>query len=244
MEDKKMEINIKRLTVICLCLITILLIPKTDAFAVVPYLDTDFLNKTNPDLDLVIAREKYMSTTYRQAIYFRATDKTWDWDALSGHILFPTPITIVSVRVKKAGLFPSQFNWGIPGADYSGTFRGLELNGGDYIAWDSNNIWFDFNIVRGVDEMRVIIDYGDSFYEGAYFDVALNSGTSQSGSTYSSGIVVGDTAGSVPGSGDYGELWSARVPLTSSSAVPEPATLALFGAGLLGAGIIRKRKIG
>jgi len=187
-----------------------------------PYVDSGFTDQSpNNDIDLIVVREKYDPNEYTQAIYFRAYDKTNDFDAIAGTISFPPEITIVEVHYLQNQGHPesSDSMWGIAGGPYSDSGRGLET--GDQFSWDAHTVTFDCGFDSKVDDFRIIVDYGDAFTDEATFSIQLNNGPRPSGGTpYSTGIQVGNTDGVVQGSGDYGEITQLTVPLTPGQ--PQP----------------------
>jgi hypothetical protein len=187
-----------------------------------PYVDSGFTHKSpDNDVDLIVVREKYDPNQYTQAIYFRAYDYSSDSDAIAGTISFPPEITIVEVHYLQNQGHPASSDsmWGIDGGDYSGSGRGLE--GGEPFSWDEHTVTFDCGFDRGMDDFRIIVDYGDAFTDEATFSIQLNNGPRPSGGTsYSTGIQVGNTDGVVQGSGDYGEITQLTVQLTPGNPPP------------------------
>ena len=187
-----------------------------------PYVDSGFTHQSpDNDIDLIVVREKYDPNQYTQAIYFRAYDNSGDWDAIAGSISFPPEITIVEVHYLQSKGHPgsSDSTWGITGGDYSGQGRGLEA--GEPFSWDKHTVTFDCGFSGGMDDFRIIVDYGNAFADGATFSIQLINGPWPSeGTPYSTGIQVGNTDGVVQGSGDYGEITELTVPLTPGS--PQP----------------------
>ncbi len=220
---------------------------------VIPYVDTGFtFQSPDSDVDFVIVRENYDPVTYEHALYFRAFDGTIDWDGAGGTISFSPGISIVDVfYLRDASWDNSQLTnsdspWGISTGNYSDTYRGLEpwdQVGPDSISWNNQSVSFDANFRSGMDDFRVVVDYGDSFPFGAFCDISLSTGSNTEGFPYVTGIQVGNVDGLVPGSGDFGEVTNLRVPLTP---IPEPSTMLLLGSGLIGlVGFRRKfRKVG
>ncbi|RJR32435.1 MAG: PEP-CTERM sorting domain-containing protein [Desulfobacteraceae bacterium] len=242
---KEMNMKKKTYTILCLFLgLFGLVIPPAYALTL-PYVDTGFTGRTPDDLDLVVARENYDPTTFQQAVYFRAVDNRTDTDVIGASILFSNGVRIIDVQTSGAALLPGDLFWGISGAPYDEDTRGIEPKK-DLISWTANTVSldFDFLITSGTDDIRVILDYGDSFVANQYFTIALHQGQWQD-HTYNQGIQVG-LPGTVPGSGDLGEIWSASIPLTAPAQgqVPEPSTMLLLGCGLAGLVCARTRRNG
>jgi len=80
---------------------------------------------TDPDVDLVIARENFNSGSFQQSIYFRRYDGTSDWDALGADIQFSGGISVVDVIIGESSMNGSDAVWGISGANYAGVDRGM-----------------------------------------------------------------------------------------------------------------------
>jgi hypothetical protein len=179
-----------------------------------PYVDTGFTGRTTGEADLVVARENYNSSTHQQAIYFRmAVTDNVNYE-IGGTITFPSSISIVDVYHSEGDLNLSNADWAIAGGDYSGNAKGFD--GQDTINWDLHTVSFNAHFSNPVDSFRVVIEYDDPLPEGASFDIQLLEGQGQYQPAYSKGIQVGNTSdGIVPGSGDYGEITQATVPLTA-----------------------------
>lgn len=190
-----------------------MLLPIAQGVFAQPYVDTGFTYSTPTDIDLVIVRENYDDTEYQQAVYFRMNADGGVLYEMGGIITFPPGISIVDVYYRRADNQPanSDICWAICGSNYSGDSRGLE-DDQDPILWDENTISFR-TYFAGMDDFRVIVDYGDSFPSGVSFDIELLTGPA-SETDYSTGIQVGNIDGVVPGSGDFGEIVQLTVPLT------------------------------
>lgn len=227
-----------------------ILIPQ-GAYAV-PYVDTGFISITPGDMDLIVVRENYLDdTSYQQSIYFRAYEGSATWKALGGTISFSDGIEIVEVIGLGANLYATDSTWGVPGtySEESGN-RGINYGGSypDILAIDflNDTITFDLATKAGCDDFRVIIDYGDSWLDGAYLDIDLfSSDLNRYGDPYEIGIQVGLFNPAVDGSGDWLEVASLTVPLTpegTPSHSPEPSTMLLFGCGLVGLGLFGRKR--
>jgi hypothetical protein len=109
--------------------------------------------------------------------------------------------------------------------DYSQPSRGLETGGGEasseFVGQTSSRTFvFGLNISGGMDDFRVIVDYGSSFPNDLAFDIEAYSVGSLGGATPLGGIRVGNDGNpTVFGSGDYGETPGLlAIPLTSNVA--------------------------
>jgi hypothetical protein len=182
--------------------------------------------------------------TYVQSLYFRlfADNDVPSIDSFTGLVLFPPEITILGFITEETPLggsnddgqwTQSDLLFGIGGDPdrYSEEARGFETGGGishsEFIGLTGpQSFVFGLNITSGVDDFRVIIDYGDAFGEELSFDILAYDIGVLGGAVPTVGIRVGDDlAPTVFGSGDYGETASLLdVPLTSTSpAVPADA---------------------
>jgi len=176
-----------------------------------------------------------------QSIYFRFfVDNTSESvDSFTGMVMFSPDIEILGIITDGDALGGSQ-NDGIAtetdaifgiGSDpdaYSEFFRGFESGGGigtsEFVSITSpSTLVFGLNIEEGVDDFRVIIDYGDAFVADVAFEVWAYDVGNLGGGDFTTGFRVGDDQDmSVFGSGDYGEVGSViDLPLTSST---EPTT--------------------
>ncbi|NUP95832.1 MAG: hypothetical protein HUU28_06670 [Planctomycetaceae bacterium] len=173
---------------------------------------------------------------YVQSVYFRlfvdtnaATTK-----AVAGRIVFPPQVQILGIITDGTqlggdtddGVYTATdllFGVGTNPNDYSEAGRGFESTGGagglESICQTAPNILaFALNVQNGVDDFRVILDYGTSFPTDLSFDVSTYDIGTLGGVPLSPGYRIGDVGGAVPGSGDFGEVGSVReIPLTAAS---------------------------
>ncbi len=182
--------------------------------------------------------------TYVQSLYFRlfVDGDLPTKDSVAALVVLPPSVTILGVITDGADLGGSG-NDGVftatdavfgVGADpdlYSTTSRGFDDGAGastEYVGIiDDNSMAFSLNVSFGVDDFRLIIDYGDSFPADLSFDVLGVEVTPPQGSEPLSGILVGNAGQPVVfGSGDYGEDPSLRdIPLTSTAPATSGAIL-------------------
>ena len=168
-----------------------------------------------------------------QSIYFRffVDNNASQHKSALGRVLFPPEITILGVitdgqdlgGASDDGLWTgTDLVFGI-GADpdaYSEEERGFESGGNndEFVCIPSpQSLVFGLHVSNGVDDFRVIIDYGDSFPDGLTFDVGAYDLPVFGGVVPNLGFLVGDDANpSVPGSGNFGEAGSLLgIPLTT-----------------------------
>ena len=180
--------------------------------------------------------------TYVQSIYFRlfVDNDIPTVDSFTGLVLFPEEVTILGFIYDEAPLggsiddgawTESDQTFGIGGDPdrYSENARGFEIGGGvshsEFIgSITDHSFTFGLNVTNGVDDFRVIIDYGDDFGSELSFDVLAYDVGVLGGAVPTEGIRVGeDTNPLVFGSGDFGETRSLLdIPLTSTTP-PIPA---------------------
>lgn len=173
---------------------------------------------------------------YVQSIYLRffVDNDPSTVDSYTGCIVFPDEIEILGTITGESDLGGSiddgvatqtDLTFGVSATpdDYSEYARGLDYGGGiatsEFVCiTSSNSLVFGLNINGGVDDFRIIIDYGSSFPESLAFDVAAYDIGSLGGAVPSTGIRIGDASDpTVLGSGDFGESGSlVGIPLTSS----------------------------
>jgi len=179
---------------------------------------------------------------YVQSVYFRlfVDNNASTVDSFTGLVIFPAEITILGfIRDQSPlggelddGLWTQSdtvFGIGSDPDAYSETARGFETGGGvatsEFIGQISDHSFvFGLNVDGGMDDFRVIIDYGDAFGDELSFDILAYDVGSLGGAEPTEGIRVGDETNPVVfGSGDFGEFPSLlEVPLTSTTP-PIPA---------------------
>jgi hypothetical protein len=223
----------------------VLLLTASPARAVDPWVDTGFDPVTPlPDADLVVVRERAFESLdlssldlgvqdYVQSIYFRFNTGRRSVDSFAGIVIFPEGVEILAFVTERAALGGQNdddimtgtdaiFGIDLDPDDYSAKARGFEYGGlpgsSEFILADTERSFaFALNVTGGVDDFRVIIDYGDSFPFDLSFDVlAYDLLGELGGAVSSSGIRVGRTDDSVVGNGDFGEVQALfGIPLTS-----------------------------
>ncbi len=126
--------------------------------------------------------------TYVQSLYFRlfVNGTASDSISYSGLVILPESVTILGIIPDKEdlggasedGFFTetdSLFGVGTDADAYSENSRGFEYGGGassEYIGIiDPNTFAFALNVSIGLDDFRVIIDYGDEFAPDLSFDI-------------------------------------------------------------------------
>ena len=173
---------------------------------------------------------------YVQAIYFRffANRNATDYNSFAGTVTFTPGIRILTIVTDSTGLggqvddgtaTQTDLLFGVATNpdDYSENSRGFECCGqagsSEFVCITSDSSFvFGLNIQAGVDDFRVIVDYGDAFDPGHHFSIRGYSIPALGGTPLSHGFLVGNVGSPVVlGSGDFGEAGSLlRVPLTST----------------------------
>jgi hypothetical protein len=173
-----------------------------------------------------------------QSIYFRffVDNINGSVDSFIGLVEFPPEITILGI-ITEGDHLGGSVNDGVatdtdsifgiaPDPDhYSELHRGLEPSGqagtSEFVGLDTNSFVFGLNIEEGVDDLRVIIDYGDAFGDELSFDVYAYDIGKLGGAPPTIGFRVGNDEDPVVfGSGDYSEVGSVHeIPLTSTTPV-------------------------
>ena len=179
---------------------------------------------------------------YVQSIYFRffVDLEAGSYDSFIARVEFPQNVTILGIitDVDELGGAANDgiatetdllFGVAADPDDYSEQNRGFEQLGGEgtsefvALADGDNALVFGLNIEEGMDDFRVIVDYGSSFPTDTAFDIQSYRIGQLGGAVPERGILVGDDANPVVfGSGDFGEAGSVfGIPQTS---VVEPTT--------------------
>ncbi|HEY3175199.1 MAG TPA: hypothetical protein VGK94_05500 [Candidatus Polarisedimenticolia bacterium] len=176
------------------------------------------------------------SDDFVQSIYFRlyvgGTGTTED--AVLGTVTFPAGTTILGFITDPDDLGSSSPSGVYTGSDayfavssnpsdYSTALRGFEPPGtgagsAEFICQtDERSFVFGLDVKGGMDDFRVIVDYGTSFAPGNSLQVNLFE-ERLGNVTASTGIRIGDaTGGAEPGNGDFGEVTHlVGIPLTTS----------------------------
>ncbi len=222
----------------------VLLLAASPVHAVDPWVDTGFDQITpRPDADLVVVREQAFESLdlssldlgvqdYVQSIYFRFNKGERGVVSFTGIAIFPEGVKILGFVTDEVDLGGSDDDDRMAGADaifgidldpddYSAKARGFEYGGlpgsSEFILADTERSFaFALNVTCGVDDFRVLIDYGDSFPPDLSFDILAYDLGKIGGAVSSPGIRVGRTDGSVVGNGDFGEVQALfGIPLTS-----------------------------
>lgn len=173
-----------------------------------------------------------------QSIYFRffVDLEAGSYDSFIARATFPDDVTILGIIIDGEELGGSIDDgvatetdaiFGIASNpdDYSEQYRGFEQLGGEgtsefvALADGDNAIVFGLNIEEGIDDFRVIIDYGSSFGSDLSFDVQSYRLGQLGGAVPERGFRVGDDMNPIVfGSGDFGEAGSILgIPLTSTT---------------------------
>ena len=209
-------------------------------------MDTEFDTITPPpDADLVVVREKAFESVdlsslglglqdYVQSIYFRLyVGKGKHTASFTGTVSFPEGVEILKIVTSGAVLgggaddgvmdgLDAIFGVDVDPDDYSAALRGFEAGGrrhsSEFVLGPAQRTFaFALNVGSGVDDFRVIVDYGDSFPAGLSFDLGPYDIGEVGGAVSSPGIRVGSARASVVGSGDFGEVRAlSGIPLTSN----------------------------
>jgi hypothetical protein len=220
----------------------VLLLAPSSARAADPWLDTGFDRLTRrPDADLVVVRERAFDSVdlssldlgvrdYVQSIYFRFYAGSHGVDSFTGVAIFPEGVEILGFVTSKVDLgrrddddpmIETDAIFGVDPDHYRAPARGFEYGGGpgrsEFILADTERSFaFALNVTSGMDDFRVIIDYGDSFPADLSFDVLAYDLGEVGGAVSSPGIRVGNIDDSVVGSGDFGEVQALiGIPLTA-----------------------------
>jgi hypothetical protein len=184
---------------------------------------------------------------YVQSIYFRffVDLEAGSYDSYIARVEFPPEITILGIITDKDELGGELDNgtaletdaiFGVASDpdDYPELNRGFEQLGGDgtseFVAQANgdNALVFGLNVEEGMDDFRVIIDYGSEFGDDLSFDILSYRIGQLGGAVPERGLRVGDDAFTIIfGSGDYGEAGSLTgIPLTSTTEPVEGPSLA------------------
>ena len=222
----------------------VLSLAASPVHAMDPWVDTAFDPVTpREDVDLVVVRERAFERVdlsslglgvqdYVQSIYFRLYTGEGGVHSFTGIAIFPEGVEILGFVTSKddlGGQFDDDiaansdaiFGIDVDPDDYSANARGFEYGGSrgssEFILADTERSFaFALNVGGGVDDFRVIIDYGDSFPVGLSFDILPYDLGEVGGAVSSAGIRIGNVEDTVVGNGDFGEepaLYG--IPLTS-----------------------------
>jgi hypothetical protein len=173
-----------------------------------------------------------------QSIYFRffVDTEAGSYDSFIARVEFPQDVTILGIIIDNDELggsiddgvateLDNIFGVAADPDDYSEANRGFEQLGGDgtsefvAMANGDNSLVFGLNVEEGMDDFRVIIDYGSEFGADLSFDVYSYRIGQLGGAVPDLGFLVGDDVNPIVfGSGDYGEAGSLTgIPLTSNT---------------------------
>jgi hypothetical protein len=173
-----------------------------------------------------------------QSIYFRffVDTEAGSYDSFIARVEFPQDVTILGIIIDNDELggsiddgvateMDNIFGVAADPDDYSEANRGFEQLGGDgtsefvAMANGDNSLVFGLNVEEGMDDFRVIIDYGSEFGADLSFDVYSYRIGQLGGAVPDLGFLVGDDVNPIVfGSGDYGEAGSLTgIPLTSNT---------------------------
>jgi len=172
---------------------------------------------------------------YIQSLYFRFfVDNDSSEDATAGRVVLPAGVEVLGFIVDGDELGGSVDDmiasetdaiFGVADPDvYSEQSRGFGVGGGnakdEFVCTTApDRFVFGLNVTTGVDDFRVIVDYGDSFPQDLTMDIASYNLGTLGGVPVEPGIQIGNIAiPGVPGSGDFGESGSVLgVPLTATT---------------------------
>lgn len=201
----------------------------------------------SPNEDLIIVRERSYGAggvdltaygigtgpvDYVQSIYFRLfKDGNASKAAVAGRVVFPEGSTILGIIVNGTELGGSSddgvltqtdaiFGIGTDPDLYSAFARGFETTEAEFVCQATDRTMvFGLSVSNGVDDFRVILDYGSSFPANQDFSVFSYPLPSLGGAPISPGYQIGDVVNtSVPGSGAYIDAGSLiGIPLTTST---------------------------
>ena len=226
-----------------------LLLLSAPALAQTPHVDTGFTPGTPlPDADLVVVRELAYGASgvdlttygigtapvdYVQSIYVRYFRGSGSGAAaFKCRLEFPAGVQVLGVVSNGSDLGGSPDDGmlteldalfaipGVPADDYSAPDRGLENSPNEIgCAYSDTGVVLSFSTTTGVDDVRILIDYGSSFPADASFDLQFLDPDVPAHEELFLGLQVGDTTGTVPGALDYGEAEGVQgIPLVGGGA--------------------------
>jgi len=173
-----------------------------------------------------------------QSIYFRffVDLEAGSYDSFIARVEFPQDVTILGIIIDNDELggsiddgvatdMDNIFGVAADPDDYSEANRGFEQLGGEgtsefvAMANGDNSLVFGLNVEEGMDDFRVIIDYGSEYRPNLSFDVYSYRIGQLGGAVPDLGFLVGDDVNPIVfGSGDYGEAGSLTgIPLTANT---------------------------
>ncbi|MCP3919229.1 MAG: hypothetical protein GY711_27130 [bacterium] len=240
--------------------VSLLLAAPALAPAQTPLEDIGFAPTTAlPDADLVVVRERAYGADgvdltpfgigtgndrYVQSIYFRffVGPGNTTVDNVNGVVVFPDGTEILGFVTGENALGGSTddgqatatdaiFGVAADPDDYSEAARGFESAAEEFICKVQDNAFvFLLAVTSGVDDFRVIVDYGDSFEPTLAFSLDTFGGVTIGTGTPHLGIRVGDDSNPIVfGSGDYGEAGRlSTIPITTTTPPSPGNALTLF----------------